>query len=88
MIVGDECRIVLAVQVPLVQVRLILCVAMMATTLCVSAEAWTVMFIVSPGLTLSGFISVLITGGVLSTVNVSGLWLVLPTMSWVMSRME
>lgn len=59
-----------------------------ATTLCVSGDVVTVMVIVSPGLALSGLISGLMTGGVLSTVNVSGVWLVLPTMSWAMSRME
>lgn len=76
------------VQVPLLYVGLILCVPMMATTFCVSGDAWTVIFIVSPGLALSGLISGLITGGVLSTVNVSGVWLVLPTMSRAMSKME
>ena len=53
-----------------------------------SGEAWMVIFIVSPGLPASGMISGFITGGVLSTVKVSGVWLVLPTRSWAMSRME
>lgn len=61
---------------------------MMATTFCVSDDAVTVIVMFSPGLAASGLISGLMTGGVLSTVNVSGVWLVLPTMSRAMSMME
>jgi len=63
-------------------------VPIIATTLCVSGDVVTVMVIVSSGLALSGLISGFITGGVLSTEKVSGVWLALPTRSRAMSRME